>query len=223
MYTDKTIEVINKEIYPLFKVVLEETFRFRDVDSEIWLDSEEHELVRSGNNNRIYVKDKYGDDWLLLFEGLSSDPLTMATQIRKIKDRYDMLKWQYFDNPPVMFTYHNQVFKVSGVYFGGLRIAGKPIEPEKYYIEDNDSIVLDLVKSDYIFPHKKNTILFHAGNAYLNGELIETKATLKELGHVGYTLKDTLLNALATKYPEADAYESWMEAGPLNHKIREQV
>lgn len=208
----KVIETLNKDFFPLFKIEFEETYRFRDVDVDYLLDAEPHELLRKGHRAVIYVKDSKDEDWKVLYDGLSMDLHEAALEIREIKNNLSMWRRQYIDNPPVMFVYQNQVFKQPYVMFDQLCIAGYPIEPWKYYVED-DAIKVDFFKS-YVRPIPKNTVLLHAEQLYFNGELLYSTAELKELGMPLYMSSD-LINFIKKAIPEATHYESDMESGTL--------
>lgn len=209
--TEKSIEVLNKEVFPLFKVVFEESFRFRDVDSEIWLDSEEHELIRRGHKSVLYVKEKYGDDWVVVYDRLSNDLIEAHIQIEKIKQSYSYWKSVFVKNEPIMFVYQNQVFKNPYVMFNQLCISGQPIEPEKYYVDDR-SIKVDFFKS-YVQPISKDEVLLHAEQLYLNGELIFTKEQLKKYKPYGFNKE--IKKLVIDNYPDAKTYRSDWESGSI--------
>lgn len=177
--TEKSINLLNKEIFPLFKIVLEDIYRFREVDSDIWFDAEEHELIRSGFKGTLYVKESYGDNWQVVCDSLPANLVETQLMIEKIKERYSYWKDVFVVKEPVMFVFENQVFKNPHVLFNQLCITGEPIEPEKYYCEEGRIKVNFL--NDYVLPIHKDEVLMHGEQIYLNGELIYNREQLKEL------------------------------------------
>ena len=120
-----------------------------------------------------------------------------------------MWRRQYIDNPPVMFVYENQVFKQPYVMFDQLCIAGYPIEPWKYYVEDGT--IKDF--KSYV----KTNIKWYCYmlNRALYGELlVYSTAELKELCVSSYMSSD-LINFIKKAIPEATHYECDMESGTL--------
>lgn len=208
----KTIEILNKDFFPLFKVEFEETYRFRDVDVDYLLDSEDHELLRKGHRAVMYVKEKYGDDWVVLYDNLSFNMIQAHLQIEEIKFDYPHWKRTYVDNPPVMFVYQNQVFKQPHVMMTQLCVAGIPIEPHKYYT-DEGSVKVDFFKS-YVRPVPRNTILIHAEQVYYNGELLYTREHLNSLGVQTYSVS-SITDFLKSYLPLKTPYEAEMESGYL--------
>jgi hypothetical protein len=208
----KSIEVLNLEFFPLFKVEFEETYRFREVDVDYLLDAEDHELLRKGHRAVIYIKEKYGDDWKVLYEDLSFNMIRAYLEIEEIKSNYSFWKSQFIDKPPVMFVYQNQVFKEPYVMMTQLCISGKPIEPHKYYT-DEGSIKVDFFKS-YVRAIPKNTVLIHAEQVYYNGELLYTREHLNSLGVETY-LVSSIISFLKPNLPLKTPYEAEMESGYL--------
>lgn len=208
----KVIETLNKDFFPLFKIEFEETYRFRDVDVDYLLDAEPHELLRRGHRAVIYVKYSKDEDWKVLYEDLSMDLHKAAIQIEEIKNNLSMWRRQYIDNPPAMFVYQNQVFKQPYVMFDQLCIAGYPIEPWKYYVEE-ESIKVDFFR-DYVRPIPKGTVLIHAEQIYFNGELVYSSHELNELGIKIYLSSD-MRDFIKKAIPEATHYEADMESGTL--------
>lgn len=207
-------DYLNKEVYPLFKVEFEDTHYQRDVDSDIWLDSDMVDLVRTGRKAILYVKRKYGMDWEILYDGLSKDLVEASVQIREIKEQYQHWVWSYIDKPPVMFVYQNQVFKQPYVMFDQLCIAGIPIEPEKYYT-DEGSVKVSFFKS-YVRPIPENTILIHAEQVYYNGELLYSRSELRLLNVKTYSTTEILNHIrLNNSIPKGTPYEADWESGQL--------
>ena len=208
----KVIETLNKDFFPLFKVVFEDTYRFRDVDVEYLLDAEPHELLRKGHSAVVYVKDSKDEDWKVLYEGLSMNLHEASLEFQEIKSNLSMWRHQYIDNPPVMFVYHKQVFKQPYVMFDQLCVSGYPIEPFKYYLEE-ETVKVNFFKS-YVKPISKGTVLIHAGQIYFDGELVYSRHELNELGIKTYMSSD--MRDFIKKYiPEATHYETDMESGTL--------
>jgi len=211
--SQKVIDVLNKDIYPLFKVEFEDTHYMRDVDSDIWLDSEEHELIRKGHKAMAYVKEKYGDEWKVLYDNLSSNMVRASLELEEIKSNYSYWKSIYVDTKPVMFIYQNNVFKNSYVMMDQLCIAGEPIEPEKYYTNDG-RVKVSFFGSSYVKPIPENTILIHAEQIYFNGELLYSKPELVALGVRTYSTGEILAYA-KNNVLGATAYTAEWESGPI--------
>lgn len=193
--TKESIKLLNKEYFPLFKIVIEESYRIRD------------------NKSSLYVKDEYGDPWKKIYS-LPSSINAAHFMVENIKNNYGYWKSVYIKNPPVMFVYHNQVFSNPHVMFDQLCIAGNPIEPDKYYIEDG-RIKVDFYQS-YVQPVPKDEVLVHAGQLYLNGKLILSKEKAIEYKldkHIYYGISDELKKAILIMYPEAKTYRSGFEWG----------
>jgi hypothetical protein len=208
----KSIEILNKDYFPLYKVEFEDTHRFRDVDSDYLLDSEDHELLRKGHRAVIYIQEKYGDEWKVLYDDLSYDMVRASIEIEDIKFHYPMWKSQYIENPPVMFIYENQVFKQPHVMMDQFCVAGVPIEPEKYFT-DEGSIKVDFFKS-FVQPIPKNRALIHAEQIYFNGELLYSRRELNALGIKTYS-SSSIVDFIRQNIKEATSYEAEMESGTL--------
>ena len=208
----KSIDVLNKEFFPMFKVVFEDTYRFRDVDSDYLLDSEPHELLRKGHKALIFIMESYGEDWKVLYDGLSFDIVEASVEIREIKEKYSYWKSIFVDQKPVMFIYQNQVFKNPYVMMDQLCVSGDPIEPQKYYT-DGDGVKVNFFKS-YVRPIPEGTVLIHAEQIYFNGELLYTKEELETLGIKTY-LTSEMVKFIKENIPEATHYEAEMESGSL--------
>lgn len=211
----KSIDVLNKEFFPMFKVVFEDTYRFRDVDSDYLLDSEPHELLRKGHKALIFIMESYGEDWKVLYDDLSFDIVEASVEIREIKEKYSYWKSIFVDQKPVMFIYENQVFKDPYVMMDQLCVSGDPIEPHKYYT-DGDGVKVSFFKS-YVRPIPEGTVLIHAEQIYFNGELLYTKEELEALNVRTY-LSSEIVKFIEESIPEATHYEAEMESGSLFKK-----
>ena len=208
----KLIDVLNKEIYPLFKVEFEDTHYLRDVDSGIWINSDDYELVRKSHRAQAFVKNKYGDEWIILYDDLSHDMVQAYIELRKIKQMYDYWRHVFVDEPPVMFVYQNNVFKNPHVMMSQLCISGEPIEPSKYFT-DEGSVKVSFFKS-YVKPVAENTILVHNEQVYFNGELLYSRSELEKLGIPTYSTSK-IIDYVKAFIPEATSYESDMESGAI--------
>lgn len=208
--TKESIQILNKEVFPLFKVEIEDTVRVRDVDVEWLLDAEEHELIRKGHKSVLYVKEKYGDDWKVVYNDLPGNLISAHVEIEEIKQHYNYWKSIFVNNKPAMFIYENQVFKNPYVIFDQLCICGEPIEPEKYYTEEGQ-IKVNFFKS-YVRSISENKVLLHARQLYLNGKIIFDEEQLKEYKHNLY-FSDELKKVIIENYPEVIGYESDFESG----------
>ena len=214
----KTIDILNRDYFPLFKSEFEEGFRFRDVDSELWINSEEDELLRTRNKAVLYIKEKYGDEWKVAYDDLSSNIHKAAIEIDKIKKHYKI--WKNNWAKAVMFEVHNQMFRLEYVFMDQLCVVGIPIEPEKYDTIDG-SLKISFF-DNIIFSYELNTVVLHAGQLYMNGKLLYHWRDLSEALHrTGYRFEDfdtELLNFVQENIPEADYYSSWSMSGYFRRK-----
>lgn len=211
---DQVKDKLNKEYFPMFKVVFEDSYRFRDIENSWQLDDEPVDLLRTKKTAEIYIMEQVGDEWKLLYDRLSYDMVIASLEIKKIKDMYSIWKNQYVDNPPVMFIYENAVFKDIFVMFDQFAIAGAPIEPKRYYAYE-DRIKVDFFKT-YVRPIPKDTILIHNEQVYYNGALIYSQDHLMTNGIKSYSTSEILKFLKETNtFPEKTEYISDWEMGKL--------
>lgn len=208
----KVIEVLNKDFFPLFKVVFEENYRFRDVDSDYLLNDTPDELLRRSNSATLYIKERVDLEWAIMYTGLSFDMVAASLEIKEIKELYSYWKSVYVENPPVMFIYQNQVFKKPYVMMEQLCVSGSPIESEKYYTTE-DSVKVDFFKA-YVKPVGKDTALIFAEQVYYNGELLFSNDELKFMKVPTYSVS-SIVDFLKGKLPIGTRYESDWESGTL--------
>lgn len=211
------LKVLN-QIYPLFKVEIEDTWRYRDVDSEIWIDSTPDELIRKGSKAVLYVKNSPLDsEWSVLYPSLPSDLVYAKVKIDHIKENYRYWSSNFLDPDLVMFTYQNQVFKNPYVMFDQLCVSGDPVEPEKYYC-DGERVKVDF-SEDYVFTFRKNELLVFNGQMFLNGELVATVKDIQESGIPYHRFEMMFGNDACSwvknRFPEATQFNSWTASGPI--------
>jgi hypothetical protein len=216
-FSEKELEVLST-MFPMWKVVIEDTYRYRDVDSGIWVNSEPHELLRTGNKSVLYVKDNVNEDWKELYR-IPSDLARAHVKVEEIKSHYNYWKNVFLNKDLVMFEYENQVFKDPYVMFNQLCISGTPIEPEKYYCEEG-YVKVDFSES-YVFGYERDELLMKNGQLYMNGELLYSREDL-EKEEIKYYQLESMFGKEARDWvheniPEAKRFSSWGASGKIRN------
>ena len=220
-FSKEELEALAK-MFPMWKIEMEDTYRYRDIDCDYQLDMEPHELLRTGHISKLSVKDNVNEEYREIYR-LPHNIFEAGVKFNQIKENYDYWTSTFVKNKPVMFTYENQVFKNPYVMFDQLCISGKPIEPDRYFTKDGEGPKVDFSES-YVFTYPENELLILNGKGYMNGEIVITPKELKDADIAYHRLSNMfpkeVQDWVEAKLPAARSYSGHMCSGGLNRKVK---
>lgn len=227
-FSEKELKVLST-MFPMWKIEMEDTYRYRDVDSDIWVGSDPADLLRTGFKSVLYIKENIDQDWVKL-PGLPKDLVAASLRLQHIKESYSHWKSCFVTGDPVMFSYENQMFRLKYVWFNEFCIYGEPIEPDKYYCEDGGIKIDFSVDNAFVFTYSRDEMVYDSGQVYMNGELLLSRKDLRELQRTKgievhwwdnfWNLK--LLDYIKKHWPQAKRYNGWLSSGPFPWTVAEQ-
>ena len=216
-FTKEELKIFDK-MFPMYKMVFEDTYRYRDIDVEYLIDAEPHELLRTGSSNILYIKKSINQkDWDEIYR-LPNNLMLAQLKINRIKEIYDYQIESLNNKEYCMVEYENQMFKLTHWIPSQLHYVAEPIEPEKYYCEEGD-IKVDLTEG-YHFFYEHNTIVLRNNQAYINGELIISKCEFGKNGIPEYYKLEMMydlevINWVKEKYPSVTSFDSIGASGGI--------
>lgn len=205
-------------MFPMWKIEMEDTYRYRDVDSDIWVGAEPHELLRTGFKSVLYVKENVNEDWIKL-PGLPQDLAHAHVRFEHIKQNYSYWKSCFLNPNVVMFSVDGRMFKLNYVHWNQFSVSGHLVgypETDDFWTKRNFSL-----ENVYVFTYVKDEMVLMSGEVYLNGEKILTREDLIKIeqdhGIATYKWENfwdkDLLNYIQKNYPQAKTYNGHLCSG----------